>query len=1429
MLIKERTAIIFTANTPHLAHANLMLDSLRDKNKGNFQGDIWVISTGLSVRAKNYLDSIETKYLVNSLSAMEKWEGWEQIAENQSEYKNLLAKKSREESLKLSFETYRNKRLSKLIILDWFEKVGHAYDFIALCDNDLYFQKDVQELFDKYYDVVSDKIYYWHEENEILPGTSLWLKNHYYSCLHDGSCLDFGKNEINIGFIMGKPSVICQVFEDVQKSFYHLNIRLFAEYGWHDQDLVRLNKAQYPERYSLIQEGEIVHICNGGANVIKEKYQKEFYHIKTGEKPYIIHFAGGAWQYYDSIKATYMADPDLFYSEQEYKEEYDVIRRCSFQDLFHTISDQCTTLRSIISKSECRKNWINLADNGKYKVVIVGWKDMACAVREFSKNESYDIAILNGDASWDSYEKNRENLPVILTKYKTIISDPYLVSNYGLRLSNIPEEFYNDILEKIIGECLCTEREARTIANLMYLYVADAIDFYKPNVLCLEDPLELYGIIIESICKVKRIPVSSKELLATVFFQNINGRDEKCGGKVDCRKEASPLVSVIMPVYNAEEYLAACINSICGQTLTSLELICVNNGSTDDSQKILEYFAKRDSRIKLHYQEEANQRAARNWGYDHAKGKYLYLIDSDDYLDTNALELLVEAAERKKADVLYFFFREVRDCFEESLPRPRWFSYRRFFPKEKIFKMQESLYKFFIQYPFPWAKLIRRDLVLEKKLYFDLDCSNFDDNPHNLRVLFSASNVFVYNEQFYNFRIHNASMTQSKNPRILGMIDAVRIMNQIYQDFNCYDLYAKWYVPYKVHLIAWAWGLVPKELRETFYNHVKDLFYPEDDLSVENDNVWSYYEMPNQTCYELVKRMLSQTYEEFLKINGKEEKETVIKKGEKMAVFKVAIMGELPGKGYSGGRYHAWIMAEALAHAGNQVYVITNNSPEFRKDFECYPNHAKIEIVLTKNFYQIPLEVNGLDYVICVPSINRGKEFYFACWDYSVQTGARFAFINFETPNWFAECTDIVRPEGAYVILKNMCKKGCLIFSSAKESQKYAQEYYNKFPDSTEHRVWSPPINSIVADQVKEEKRDQVIIFLRIQDKHKGGEDFLELLGEYLRGMECVCVVGNGVIDSDFLEKAQSKAAKYKIKLRFEKKLTDYQKFQEIKKSKLLLFPSHFEGYGYPPVEALYCGTKCIVYDLPVLREVSGTELTYCDIGNLSQMREYAEKMLKEPAMEPVCVDTADFGKQALRIQDILTENFSSPRLLKHHSWIDKAGGRIRKWYNTENKKEKRAKKKRLIPQMIKNSIQSGTAVSQELTDNKEKWRLVKKQLKGKKVYIWGCGRAYESLYSRYKNRITIEGILDSDSDKVGAIDRVSDRMIIQDPKVLQKEDKDSTVVLISNKYGVDAIIMELEKMGVKYYHSLCMIEMNSMISKLYKCLVKCRKLRDRY
>lgn len=538
-----------------------------------------------------------------------------------------------------------------------------------------------------------------------------------------------------------------------------------------------------------------------------------------------------------------------------------------------------------------------------------------------------------------------------------------------------------------------------------------------------------------------------------------------------------------------------------------------------------------------------------------------------------------------------------------------------------------------------------------------------------------------------------------------------------------------------------------------------------------------------------------------------------------MNKLKVAIMGEMPARGYSGGRYHAWIMAEALAQQENIVYMITNNIPEFARDFESYKNHNKIKVILVDTFYSVFIEDEKLDYVICVPSIEKGSAYYYACLDYAVRMKARFAFINFESPNWFSECTDIHRPEGDYKILKKLCKYGCLIFSSALESQKYAVKYYNESPKKTQYCVWSPPINSLVADQINERKEDQIIVFLRIKDRHKGGNDFLQLLGEYLRGMTCICVVGTGEIANDFLAEAQAKAQNYGVTLRFEKSLSDCRKFEELKKSKLLLFPSHFEGYGYPPVEALYCGARCIAYNLPVLQEISGTALTYCEMGNVLEMCKAAEKILLEECdYAPICVDTADFIKQSERIQEILESNLHNDKLTIKDTWKSRMCAVARRWYDLKIRNRTRRK---WLPKIIKYCIDNEIVISQILSLEKEKWKYIRHQTEEKEVYIWGCGQAYKELYPKYRNKIRIKGILDNNSEKIGTKDKVSKKYLIQSPEILREENKEKVVVLIANKQNVDAMIAELTKMDIRFYHSLCMIELNSWPSKIYRFFKK--------
>ena len=99
-------------------------------------------------------------------------------------------------------------------------------------------------------------------------------------------------------------------------------------------------------------------------------------------------------------------------------------------------------------------------------------------------------------------------------------------------------------------------------------------------------------------------------------------------------------VSVIIPVYNVEQYLKECLDSVINQTLKDIEIICINDGSTDGSLKILEKYESLDDRIVVFSQENSGLSATRNKGMQLSSGEYVYFMDSDDYLELNALEEL---------------------------------------------------------------------------------------------------------------------------------------------------------------------------------------------------------------------------------------------------------------------------------------------------------------------------------------------------------------------------------------------------------------------------------------------------------------------------------------------------------------------------------------------------------------------------------------------------------------------------------------------------------------------------------------------------------------------------------------------------------------------------------------------------------------------
>ncbi len=118
--------------------------------------------------------------------------------------------------------------------------------------------------------------------------------------------------------------------------------------------------------------------------------------------------------------------------------------------------------------------------------------------------------------------------------------------------------------------------------------------------------------------------------------------------------ENQALVSVIIPVYNVEDYLRECVDSILEQTYGNFEIILVDDGSTDSSGEICDEYVDKDERVTVIHQKNSGPSKTRNTGLENATGKYIYFLDSDDYIESNALELLVNTAESNEADLVFF-------------------------------------------------------------------------------------------------------------------------------------------------------------------------------------------------------------------------------------------------------------------------------------------------------------------------------------------------------------------------------------------------------------------------------------------------------------------------------------------------------------------------------------------------------------------------------------------------------------------------------------------------------------------------------------------------------------------------------------------------------------------------------------------------------
>jgi glycosyltransferase involved in cell wall biosynthesis len=219
-----------------------------------------------------------------------------------------------------------------------------------------------------------------------------------------------------------------------------------------------------------------------------------------------------------------------------------------------------------------------------------------------------------------------------------------------------------------------------------------------------------------------------------------------------------PKISIIIPIYNAAEYLAECLDSVLAQTLADIEVICINDGSKDKSGAVLDEYARKDSRITAIHQENAGVSAARNAGLDNVTGQYILFVDSDDTVHPQLCEKVYHAARKDDADLVVLFSDNLSSK-KENIIKKVIQDHNRFSAENQPLYETDML---LLYYCAVWGRLWNTSYLNEHHIRFPVGvcCEDLVVNWHGMVY---EPKISVVPEKLYNYRQNPASLMHDKN------------------------------------------------------------------------------------------------------------------------------------------------------------------------------------------------------------------------------------------------------------------------------------------------------------------------------------------------------------------------------------------------------------------------------------------------------------------------------------------------------------------------------------------------------------------------------------------------------------------------------------------------------------------------------------------
>lgn len=250
---------------------------------------------------------------------------------------------------------------------------------------------------------------------------------------------------------------------------------------------------------------------------------------------------------------------------------------------------------------------------------------------------------------------------------------------------------------------------------------------------------------------------------------------------------AQPTVSVLVPIYNVEKYLAKCLDSLVSQTYDDFEAICINDGSTDGSRQIIQRYLDADPRFRVIDKANSGYGASMNRGLDSARGKYVAILESDDFFEPDALEKLVTTAEANGADVVKANF---------------WLYWSRPAERKELFRVVDSIeggktlcplddQAIFFRKPSIWSALYTREFLAENGIRFlETPGASYQDAGFNFKVWAAARRASFIEEPVLFYRQDNEASSVNSAAKVFCVCDEYASM-AAYVDERCQPDHAR--------------------------------------------------------------------------------------------------------------------------------------------------------------------------------------------------------------------------------------------------------------------------------------------------------------------------------------------------------------------------------------------------------------------------------------------------------------------------------------------------------------------------------------------------------------------------------------------------------------------------------------------------------------